>query len=72
MYKIAANPHEASIRLTSAELRGTASAMREIIDGEHIPDWEFKIRLGETREDARRLLTELENALAAMPSDTEG
>jgi hypothetical protein len=70
MEQVAIDVQGISIRLSKAELGHTASAMREIIDGPHIPDWEFKIRLGESRADALRLLTELEDVIDVMPSDT--
>lgn len=71
MEQVAANVKDVSIRLTKVELEQITSAMREIGDGVHIPDWEFKIRLGEPRADALRLLTELEDMIVAMSSNTE-
>jgi len=69
--RIAIDEQGVTILLSRAELHLVNSAMREIANGVHIPDWEFKTRLGETPADARQLLAEVSNTYRELPAEPE-
>jgi hypothetical protein len=56
----------ATIRLSKAELGLVNNALNEVANGVDIAEFEFKTRLGESREDARRLLGEVGAAYRKM------
>ncbi|HTA05913.1 MAG TPA: hypothetical protein VK774_06095 [Solirubrobacteraceae bacterium] len=49
----------ATIKLSKAELGLVNNALNEVTNGVDIGEFEFQTRLGESREDARRLLGEV-------------
>jgi hypothetical protein len=49
----------AKVKLSKAELGLVNNALNEIANGVDIAEFEFKTRLGESRQDARRLLDEV-------------
>jgi hypothetical protein len=69
--QIALDEQGATILLSMAELDLVNRAMREITNGVHIPDWEFKTRLGETPADARQLLAEVSDTYRELSAGSE-
>jgi hypothetical protein len=49
----------ATIRLSKVELGLVNNALNEVANGVDIAEFEFKTRLGESREDVRQLLREV-------------
>lgn len=69
MERIGIDAQGVTIWLNRAELRLVNNAMNEITNGVHIPEWEFKTRLGETPADARQLLAEIGDTYQALPAE---
>jgi hypothetical protein len=60
-------PAQIVLRLTRAELLLLAGSLNEAIEA--VDDWEFHIRLGADKADARKLRTELAELIAILPSE---
>lgn len=54
------------VSLALDELLILKSALNEIANGVHIPDWEFQTRTGTTRMEARRVLAAIGDAVGLI------
>jgi hypothetical protein len=59
------------VRLSRDGLRLLNNGLNEVLNGVHIPDWEFATRLGATREESRALLAEIHRLLDRAKHDSE-
>jgi hypothetical protein len=60
---------EVRLSLNRDELRLVKNALNEVCNGIHISEPEFKTRLGESRVDAQKLLTEVGDTYRALPDE---
>ncbi len=66
MQQVAVDTEGVTIRLSLSEISLVHNALNEVANGVDIPDFEFQMRLGESRSDVRQLLTEVGSIYRAL------
>jgi len=66
MERVSVDPEGVTIRLSRLELSLINNALNEVANGVDFPDFEFQMRLGESRSDVRQLLREVGSIYRAL------
>lgn len=69
MKRLDPRPGEVRLSLSRAELLILNNALNEVYNGVDIEDWEFPVRLGVQRAEARGLLAEVSDLIESLPDD---